>query len=209
MGTAGGLLVVFLLCRAACTSRSPWRRSVACFWLAFTASAFVLGVAVVGRSEDTGLAQICLAPLVLFGLTYLATQLGRLPSAARAFLGFGLAIVFAIGIALHFNLENLNFDTTVPSVSPLAAAVRGGPVSLAAFANWTVKRAFHLVFLGDHIGGWAPVLQLLLAAGAVALILRLIRVAPRRRVGGDPGRPAVALPPTRVTRGSAVDRPTD
>jgi hypothetical protein len=195
VGSVGGLLALALAARAARSGRSPWQRSLARFWLGFVATAFILGVGVVASREETGLAHICLAPLVLLGLTLIASQLTTLGMGVRALLAIGLATDFALGIALQFGLEQVDLSQVV------RGAGAGGPAwqvplhSRPALANWRLKEAAHLVFFGDHFAGAGGVAQILAAAGAVVMILWLTLAG--RTASGRP--PAASPPPTRTT----------
>lgn len=195
MGIVGGFLAVFLLYRAVRSGTLGWQRSEARFWLAFIATAFILGVSVVASKDEMGLAHVCLVPLVLLGVTLIAARYANLAPVLRVVAAIGLATDFALGIALHLGLENVDFSEFAQVQTAGDANLRPLVLSAPAFANWRLKEDFQLVFFGDHFAGVAVVMEGLMAAGAVLLILWLTLPKRAERVR----RPAACQSPTSTT----------
>ena len=90
-----------------------WRQSPArtrLLWGGSILLTIFLGVAVVGARDTWGLAHICLQPLVLLGLAFLAPRWSSLGRAWRLVLIAGATVDFILGIALHFAVQNYALD---------------------------------------------------------------------------------------------------
>jgi len=195
MGSVGGLLALFFLYRALRSSAFGWQRSAARFWLGLIATSFLLGVAVVASREATGVAHICLPPLVVGGVTLVAARYATLRPAWRALAAIGLAVDFSLGIALQFGLENLDLGQLSSGPTAGSGPLRPPLLAIPAIANWRLKTGAGLTFLGDHVPGGAIAIEVLMAAVAAALIVLL--TLPRLTGGGR--RSAVSLSPTGTT----------
>jgi len=80
------------------------------FWAGFVVIVVLLGVATHGARDTWGLAHICLQPLVLLGLAFLAARWTDLERGWRLVLVAGATIDFVLGIALHFAVQNFAVD---------------------------------------------------------------------------------------------------
>jgi hypothetical protein len=144
MGLIGGPFVLWLLYRS---FRSPrGRPDERGFWLAFIPIITVLGIAVIGESDQLGSAHLTLVPLVALGITLLAASFpwGRIMT---LFVIVGCAADFSLGIFLQErvqNLENSPQRTIFTGVSIQSESIQTGipgPDSLTinAWVNWYWK----------------------------------------------------------------------
>jgi hypothetical protein len=96
----GGLpVLVWLLLR-----RSSPAGSV--FWALTVSLAVIIGTAAVGNPVDLGVAHVCLEPLVLLALAWMAAESDRLPRWLGFIWGFGLAVDLVLGVILHFGVQS-------------------------------------------------------------------------------------------------------
>jgi hypothetical protein len=119
VGSVGGVVAVGLLLRALRSGSAETR-----FWRAFLPFVLVAGVATHGGRDLYGVAHVTLQPLVLLGVTFVAsawTSLGRI---ARAALLMGALADFGLGIALHHHVESLENTAEHQFFDP---DVRAGP----------------------------------------------------------------------------------
>lgn len=105
-GSVAWLAIIRELARAARETNT----SVRWFWAAFVTGVVLLGVATHGQRDHWGLTHICLQALVLLGLSFLAARWRGLGRAWRVALAAGATVDFAIGIALHFAVQNFALD---------------------------------------------------------------------------------------------------
>jgi len=179
MGSAGGLIVLVLLFRRLRSSVRSERR----FWAFLLLGMLVLGVAVVSQSDTFGLAHVCLQPLLLLGVVFLAASLPDLPRWVRGLALAGWLVDFALGVLLHFGLEN-RVGTLVQSATgePLVRNTAG--LSESAALNWGYKAVKELVFFGDHFAPLAGPIEVALALAYAAFLVLLCRrmlLPPRAR----------------------------
>jgi hypothetical protein len=150
MGCMGGPIVLVLALRrlgrkvgrrTSAADRLRWWR-----WLVFGGA--VMGICSTARVENFGAGMLC-APLVVMGLTFLAAQLPGISLVVRAAAVVGGAVDFALGIALHFWLQNGAFRATTAD-----GQVRIYPAGFAQteIGNWASKQMLHLIFWGDVAG---------------------------------------------------------
>jgi hypothetical protein len=177
MGSVGGLLVLVLVGRRLASSG----RSVRWFWALLLAGMLVLGVAVVSQSDTFGLAHVCLQPVLLLGVVFLAASLPDLPRWVRGLALAGWLVDFALGVLLHFGLENRVGTLVRPATGePLVRNTAG--LSESAAMNWGYKAVKELTFFGDHFAGLAGPLELALALAYAVLLGLMCRrmLLPRR-----------------------------
>ena len=129
------------------------------------AAIVILGVAVHTAPVRWGVGHICLQPLVLAVLAGVAARIPGSPRWMRHWLGFGLALDGAAGVALHLWLEHL-------AVPVNALALQGGALlrrvyGLSLANNAAEKFALQYSFVGDAT--WTPA-ALLMALGLLLLI---------------------------------------
>jgi hypothetical protein len=169
VGLAGAyvLMVTALGRRAAPSAPSSQRH----FWFVLVPLVTVLGIAVHTPRDVWGLAHICLQPLLLIALAWIATALPRQPR--RVVIGWAVltSVDFALGVALQLGIESWQFAGLI--------APHGGPgdyihaLARAAFANANDKWAFQFAYVSDRLGAPAGLVSLALAALAAAVILRV------------------------------------
>ena len=177
----GGLFVLLFSLRRtrAGTDRTPGPE--ARFWRWFVPFIVIAGILVHTPLEDWGLAHICLQPLVIIGLAWIATRLPGLPAAALV--GY---ILFSLwdagtGIVLHFLIEAHTFYADT-----LAAAHGWGfeitRLTRSAGLNYGAKSVYGLDFFADTVGLPA----FLIAAGLLVLLALMIVRLRRETVRAHP-----------------------
>jgi hypothetical protein len=157
-------------------ARRPARRAA---WLGAIVAVVVLGVAVHGARDAWGLTHICLQPVVLLGLAFLAARWAVLPRGWRIALTAGAAFDLVAGIALHFAVQNLAFERWS---GPAAFARWPAENSAGAVMNMAAKLQHQVQFFSAA----QPLPPLLLAAALLALLVIAVFLSRR---------PPPALPP--------------
>jgi hypothetical protein len=145
-------------------------RRMAWFWGGAIAAVVLLGIAVNGHREHWGLAHICLQPLVLLGLAYLAARWTVLGHGWRLALVAGATVDLVLGILLHFGVQSYALDRWLAAGRPAGDTLTSysGP----ALLNLSDKINRRLAFVTDVA---APPPALVLALLAAILILTLVR----------------------------------
>jgi hypothetical protein len=145
VGSVGGVMVSWLLVRRL---RARPVTAEARFWIFFVPASLVLGVATHGGRDLFGVAHVTLQPLVLLGVTLLATAARRLSRPAQWALVLGCAVDFGLGIALQHHVESFE-NTPEREVFAADAAVgadgalewrEAGTLSRTAWRNWQSKQ---------------------------------------------------------------------
>jgi hypothetical protein len=162
VGSVAGLAVLGLAAAHAARAHRAGRSEGPVAVGVVVLAAFLLGIATVGEPECYGAGHICLQPLAIAGIAYLASEWPRLSRRLRAALALGTLVDATFGIGLHFWMRHLRFDQ--------AAARAVSPNFLDTFRRQVAR---HYVLLGDR-----PIL-----AVAAALLLLLV-VAWASRSGG-------------------------
>lgn len=187
---AFGLAGLWVLARRAleptgASSRNTAARERSFFWIAIPAI-IVVGIVVHTPRDTWGLAHICLQPLVLLGLVWIAATLSSGPRRLVTIWATLAAIDVALGIALPFGLESHALARFIGR-TPEAFL---GALSRSALANANDKAAFHLTFFGDLWRGATPAVVAVLAAAAFVVVRRLRQDAHRHpRNRADPAAP--------------------
>jgi hypothetical protein len=197
MGSVGGALVLYLLGRAVLRRGSDARAGPR-FWLLLVGFCGVVGVLVHPMRDPYGLAHICGQPLVYLGVTYLAANYRGLPPVARWLGVVGCTIDFALGIFLHFSLENRLFTFRQPADGPLVLISDPG-LSHTAKDACAMKFLDRVTFLGDTVAPFASIIQGLVVAGfllAIWQMLSFIRSLPRGTAQCEPMRPKASVTET-------------
>ncbi len=137
-------------------------------WAAFACGSVLLGVAVHGARDLWGLAHICLQPLVLLGLAFIAARWPRLSRGWQRLLIAGAVVDFCLGIALHFAVQHLAYERWV---GPKAFAAWQANATEGAVMNMAAKLQHKLQFFGDvFVVPPVVVVTLLLALAACAIV---------------------------------------
>jgi hypothetical protein len=118
------------------------------FWVGFVIFSVLVGIAVHGEEDRYGLAHICLQPLIVVGLAFLAASFDAWSRPVRYLALCGLMCDALAGILLHVRFESVPFD---------AAPLRPGPWQIgkrdlllgSAQMNWGLKTKEGLEYLGD------------------------------------------------------------
>lgn len=143
------------------------------FWAAFAAVTSVLGVAAVSTREPWGLAHICLQPLVLIGLAFLAAGWDSLGAWWRGALAAGATVDLVAGIILQAGAQSTALDRWL---APQRSAVDSllTPSNFAQ-VNLRAKLDNHWVFLGDNFSPYAALVVLGLTGLLVLALFRASR----------------------------------
>jgi 4-amino-4-deoxy-L-arabinose transferase-like glycosyltransferase len=167
LGSVGGIVVARELVRAA----KDAGRSESWFWMGFVSSVVLLGIVVHGTRDHWGLAHICLQPVALLGLAFLAARWASLPRGWKLAALVGAAADFSFGILLHFSVQSFAIDRWLGLQGALPQFV--AHYNQSAGMNFGAKAMHHLAFLSDAmgtspgIGGLALALVALLAFALV------------------------------------------
>jgi hypothetical protein len=171
LGSAGAALVALALWR----TRRTWDRETALFWAALTGSALLLGIASNGAPDMFGLAHVSLQPLAAIGIAALAGTWNRWPPLARRLALGGWLVDLVLGIAFQVGIQARVFGPeTADRLGLFANAPE--PTSGAAAANWYVKQALGISFLGDALLAASRLVALALCVAAALLLARVARV---------------------------------
>lgn len=165
----GSLTWLALLCAVPSAWRAtPFRQRL--FWAGFVSGSIILGVAAHSGRDPWGLVHICLQPLVLLGLVFLAARWPSLGRRWRSVLVAGITLDVLLGIVLHFGVQSSVIDRWL--------APAGGPFetifTYSEFArmNLRAKLQNHWAFVYDVAPFGAVLLGLGLAALAATILLR-------------------------------------
>lgn len=118
-----------------------------CFWTVFIVGNIVLGVGVLGEEYVWGLSHICMQPLVLLGLAFLAANWSRLRKPWRLFLIAGATLDFVLGIFLQFGVQSYLLERWFTGDRPIPALVAS--YSIQTRMNFGAKVRHQWVFVGD------------------------------------------------------------
>ena len=166
--------------------RAPDQRLTLCFWCSLIVFVVYLGNYMHGTIDYYGLTHICLQPLVLLGLVFIAGGLPALPAMVRRLMVVGCLIDALLGVLLHFYLQSLALPhiPDAQSAGPRmldAIAEQTMGLGSTAIANTRLKAINNLVYLGDHLEPVNAVLVGAVVIGCLAWWICLVRI-----VGGTP-----------------------
>jgi len=150
-------------------------RTAAVFWGALVGGIVAVSFTTYMEPGYFGIAQLCLQPVVLLGLAFLASRWEGLGRSWRAVVIAGCGIDLCLGIALNFAVEDLAFDRWLHPSLGLPEVSRG--YSLIAQTNMDAKESTHLRFFADLVPPGQGVVVVLLGA-----ILCLAVARSRRKV---------------------------
>ena len=192
-GSAGCVLIVALVWNAwrpralrsaapATRARYGWSpRAAVCFWPLFSLSTIVLGVAAHGGRDYFGLAHICLLPLVLLGVTWMAAVVPTWRWPWRVALCVGWQVDFLLGVALQLWHQASSLAFRAVGDAHETKVLSGEAISREAARNALVKHTQGLDFIGDHLADYAPLVwMLLLTAGEMMIVCAAARLFLRR-----------------------------
>lgn len=146
------------------------------FWLWFILGVFTLGIASVGQRDHWGLAHICLPPLILLGLAFLAARWTSMGPAWQRLLIVGGTVDFILGIGLQFAVQSYALDRWLtPGRLPEDVLTS---YNQTALLNLGGKLRNQLTFFADAV----PVpFELWLGVLVLLLIIAIRRAGPGRR----------------------------
>ncbi|MCE9565374.1 MAG: hypothetical protein K8U57_25355 [Planctomycetes bacterium] len=165
MGLAGGLIVTYLLTRDL-QDRQRIPRSLRVFWVSFIPFCTLVGIAVNGGQELVGMAHVCLQPLALLGVVYLAASLGTLPVWLRRVALLGVAFDAAVGIVLHVHMLRYSLDRLPDGRIGLSDQLPAIPV----IENAMAKAEYPAVFVGDLVAPWTVGLMVLVVTSVIGFL---------------------------------------
>jgi tetratricopeptide (TPR) repeat protein len=184
IGLVGGLVVVYLLFKKLMLGKSlPLEDRI--FWIAYTLFITFVGIAVLGAIYPVGVGQICLLPLSVLGITFLAANFSSLAPWLKRVVAVFVVFDFCMGVFLHIRMEQLYFQ-----FAPKAQGVKEVfllsdlLLSREAVFNSLRRSQLQLPYWGDHLQQFAGILlsSTILAGGVMCYLLAVI-------VGGRrPGR---------------------
>lgn len=129
------------------------------FWPILIGGGTFLGIAVIGARDPFGLAHICLVPIMVLGVSFLAIQIDKLSTLERIVFVGGVLVDAVAGIGLHFWFQIVPLQTI----------------------NLICKNYFHLVFLGETVGQ----LSYLFYGAIVVIIGVLVMVVFSKKCAGS------------------------
>jgi hypothetical protein len=173
MGSVGGPVVGWLLATRGIRLVRARRLELPALAAIFLATIVVLGIATVADDDAFGVAHVCLQPLALGALVYLAARWDEIPIWLRTVLGASLLLDATLGIGLQFWMQHLNMADLV-ALNPDQP-----PVSAATINNTQSKLEGGYVFLGD-----LPSAGVAVGVAAAALIVLLVLAARQAAAGG-------------------------
>jgi 4-amino-4-deoxy-L-arabinose transferase-like glycosyltransferase len=139
------------------------------FWWAFIPFSILVGIAIDGETSPSGVANICLQPLVYLGVALVAARYILLSRGARILIWAGVLTDFILGIALEVHMESqMRMWARTP--------------------NWDWKQREHLVYLGDLLETSATTVRAVLLVAALCGLAYLGRLAFASPADGLPRR---------------------
>jgi hypothetical protein len=144
MGSIGGVLVVYLLIDAV------RKKKLGGFWLYFIIGAVILGPAVHGEPDLWGVTHVCLQPLVLLGLTLLASRVVGERSWFKTFFVAGIIIDTVLGVLLQFYCSSRIFHMVDP-MRTYEIVIDGDTMNPTTLINYAGKVRSGWTFIGDDL----------------------------------------------------------
>jgi tetratricopeptide (TPR) repeat protein len=181
MGIVGGLVVVYLLIRKLFARKTPaflvtadpprpvLPVSLRIFWGGFVVVCTLVGIAVHGAEIRLGVGHICLLPLSLLGIAFLAANFPSLPPWLRRCVAAFAVFDFCLGVFLHIRMENLYFEPRMVGASQLIP-FSGQLLCRQAVLNSLWRAQQQLPYLADHFVALAAVFLVLMILLAAALL---------------------------------------
>lgn len=151
------------------TLRRAWSaapKAIRVSWTVAVAATVIIGIAVHGARDTWGLTHICLQPVVLLGLAFLAGSVSTLARPWRITLALGAAFDLTFGLLLHFGVQSLAFDRWLNPSRTLDSVF--ATYNQTAFMNIAAKVQHQLLFFADALALPPP-----LVGCGLALLLAL------------------------------------
>jgi 4-amino-4-deoxy-L-arabinose transferase-like glycosyltransferase len=167
VGSVAWLVLVFSLARDTRRLVRAGDGESPALLLVFLLVVIVVGIGVHGAPDAFGLGHICLQPLAMLGLVYLAFRFRSLPAWARGLLGLGVAVDALLGLFLHFQVLHYDYRD-VMRINELAFVL--GP-SVTNNAIWKAEKQVR--FVGDY--AQSAVVMAALAAALAFVLYRILR----------------------------------
>jgi dolichyl-phosphate-mannose-protein mannosyltransferase len=145
------------------------------FWVWFTLTTTVIGVGVIGSRHPLGLAHICLQPLVLLGLAYLAASLPKIGTHWKRVLLVGATVDVATGILLQFGSQAFALERCFQPNRSIFDVI--SDYSRPAQMNFYAKLRHQWMFMGDVCIHAAPIIIGLIVLAFVTALIRADRIS--------------------------------
>jgi dolichyl-phosphate-mannose-protein mannosyltransferase len=136
------------------------------FWILFVTFNIILGIAVHGKLSLYGLTNICLQPIILLGLAFIASNFYILPDLAKLIVIGGLALDFLLGIVLHLYVQN---------ITPNDSGANWNGLSPSIHFNWKMKISNETNFIADYLINYQPLLWSALIIFSIIAFIQLGR----------------------------------
>jgi hypothetical protein len=156
-------------------------------WLVTVPLVVMLGPAASLGPVDIGVAQLCLQPIVLFALVWVAATAGTWPRWLRIGWRLGLVVDLTLGIVLHFGQESLTWLRL--EYPDLTDAQLVGRLNFIAGLNYRGKLNVAQAFLGDEFAAHRLALAGLLAICLGGAVWRVARPATKMAFPSGPATP--------------------
>ena len=170
MGLAGGLLVLWLLWRSLRPGAGGGGRRL--FWGSFVAFCGIGGIAVHGAAMEWGVAHICLQPLMVLGVTFLAASFCTMPTWMRRVAATALVADFCLGIFLQMHVQRALMPLQQIGSTQLIA-LGDQRLSMDAIQNYLLQIDSHPALWGDHFAGAQTALQAVIILLFAAALCRV------------------------------------
>lgn len=144
------------------------------FWPTFVPGIVLLGIIVHSGRNPWGVANICLQPLILIGLAYLAARVSGLGRLWSRLLVAGATLDFVLGIVLQYGAQSGLIDRWLAPTRTAGGSAAAG-YSLYAQFNLEAKLSHHWVMSGDLFSSYYP---FILSGLACLLTWAITRVMP-------------------------------
>jgi hypothetical protein len=147
IGSIAGVLALAIAWRRLQAPTTPAGR----FWRLFVPVTAVIAVATHGSADVFGVAHVVLQPLLLLGVTLVAAAWPTASRAVRTAVILGIVIDFALGVALHHEIETLENTAERTVFDPDASLLTDGThfklqwhpqgfLATWAWGNWYSKQ---------------------------------------------------------------------
>ena len=172
-GFSGFFVIIFSCLRPPRTQTSSPPRERR-FWLWFAPFIILTGILVHTPPEGWGLAHICLQPLVIIGLAWIATRLPLLPATVRT--GFVLLLLWdvGVGLVLPFLIEANTYYVDELSPAP-GWGFDVTHLNRVAMLNYGNKTVHSMNFFADTLGASEVLIALVLTALLALIVIRISR----------------------------------
>ncbi|NCY02971.1 MAG: hypothetical protein EBX36_08695, partial [Planctomycetia bacterium] len=169
-----GWIIVLAACRGAIPRLSAGHSAT---WITAVGLVILLGIGCHSGRDHWGVAHICLQPLALAGLAFVAGWWPAVAVPFRWLFAVGAMLDLLVGILLHYAVQGFLIDRWLTPGRPLSELVRR--YNVVAVDNYTVKSGVGWRFVGDTFAE-TPAIPFIIAAASLGFAVWQIRRGPRR-----------------------------